>query len=131
LFQVILKNGNQKRQCKGKKINVQIYSGKYGSVNCEVDRIPVVERGQEVVWSSEKGNLGTCSDVIFDFSVGNEPKFKVKTPGSDNYCPKSVELKINNMYFCGEKNKSSHRKKYFYNSGDNYKKHDTIKERCS
>lgn len=125
-----MKNGNQKRTCRGRKINVQIYGGENEAVNCEVDKIPVVERDQKVVWSSNESNLGACSNVIFDVSEGNEPKFQVKTAVSDPYCPKYVELKINNMYFCGETNKSTHRKKYFYGKGDNWKKHDTIKGRC-
>ena len=92
-------------------------------------KIQKVKAGQEVVWSSNESNLGACSKVIFDVSVGNEPKFQVRTSSAlDVYCPESVELKINNMYFCGETNKSSHRKKYFYGTADNWKKHDTIKE---
>ena len=125
-----MKNGDQKSRCAGEQIYVQIYGGKYGQVNCQVDKIPVVEEGQDVVWSSNESNLGACSNVIFDVSEGNEPKFQVKTAVSDPYCPIYVELKINNMYFCGETNKSTHRKKYFYGKGDNWKKHDTIKGRC-
>ena len=120
----------RKLAVRAKKISVHIYSGKYGAVNCQVDKIPVVEAGQEVVWGSNESNLGACSKVMLDVSVGNEPKFQVKTAVSDNYCPISVELKINNMYFCGETNQSTHRRGFFYGTADNHKRHVTNKGQC-
>ena len=130
MFQVTLKNGNQKSRCAGRKISVQIYGGKNDSVNCQVDTIYRVEAGQQVVWNSNERNLGSCSKDLFDVSVGNEPKFQVKTYVSDPYCPESVELKINDMYFCGKTHKSGHRRGYFYGIANNFKRHDTIKGRC-
>ena len=130
---MFLRNGNQKK-CRGKQIYVQINGFKNDSgnekVTCEVGKIELVRKGKKVEWSSIKHNLGNCSNVVFDVSVGKEPTVQVKTAKGLDYCPKSVELKINNMYFCGETNRSSHRKKYFYGPGDNWKKHNTTIGRC-
>ena len=131
MFQVTLKNGNKSSWCGGSKINVQINGFKKDSINepvtCEVGQIHV-NPGQEGVWNSDKRNLGTCSDVVFDTSVGKEPKFQIKVPNTgDGFCPKSVELKINDIYFCGKPN---------YNGSEYYRKRDkstinsTIKGRC-
>ena len=119
-----LKNGNQKK-CKGKKIYVQINGFKKDSgnekVTCEVGKIELVRKGKKVKWSSIKHNLGNCSSVVFDVSVGKEPTVQVKTDRDLNYCPKSVELKINDIHFCGQTNK---------NSIDNSYPHDTIRGKC-
>ena len=133
LFQVYLKNGNQKK-CKGKKIYVQINGFKKDSgnekVTCEVGKIDVVKKGRTVEWSSIKHNLGNCSNVVFDVSVGNEPKIQVKTGKEwDSYCPKSVELKVNDMHFCAQTNlKPKNKGSYTYE--DNSKIHNTIRGQC-
>ena len=128
-----MKNGAQKSHCKGKKISVRINGIEKGSeneeVNCEVGKIESVPKGSEAEWSSIKGNLGTCLDVVFDVSAGNEPKIQVMTEERDSYCPKSVDLKINNMHFCGKTNKKI-KAKGFYGKHDNSKIHDTIRGQC-
>ena len=130
---MFLKNGNQ-RGCRGKEIYVQINGFKKDSgnekVTCDVGKIKVVKKGKTVEWSSIKQNLGNCSNVVFDVSVGKEPTVQVKTDSALNYCPKSVELKINDSHFCGQTNKTKHRKGY-YNKRKNLVMHDTIKGKCS
>ena len=117
LFQVFLKNGNLKK-CRGKQIYVQINGFKKDSgnekVTCDVGKIEVVKKGKTVEWSSIKHNLGNCSNVVFEVSVGKEPTFQVKTDKGLDYCPTSVELKINDIHFCGQ----------------NSKIHDTIRGKC-
>ena len=127
---MILKNGNQRQWCDGKKINVQINGIKKDSgneaVTCEVDKMPV-NVGQEVEWSNIKRNLGTCSNIDFDVSVGNEPKVQVKSD-DDAYCPISVQLKINDIYFCGKTNQGDSNE--FYGKGHNSIIHDTTRKHC-
>ena len=130
----MLKNGNQNgRSCAGRKIYVQINGFKQDSVNeavtCEVGKIQKVGQGKKAVWKSEKSNLGDCSNVLFDVSAGKEPKVQVKTDAQLNYCPKSVELKINGEHFCGETNQSGNDKGYYY-KGMNSIIHDTTRGRC-
>ena len=137
LVQVILKNGDEKYWCAGSHIYVNINGVRKGSeneaVNCEVGKTNVVNNGQKVVWSSTKQNFGTCSNVIFDVSPGNEPKVQVKTeagPG-DAFCPKFVDLKINDMHFCAKTNQGSYNgENGVYNKYDNSKIHDTTRGRC-
>ena len=130
---MFLKNGNQKK-CRGKEINIQINGFKKNSgnekVTCEVGKIEVVKKGKTVEWSSFKHNLGNCSNVVFDVSVGNEPKIQVKTGQEFNfYCPKSVELKINDIHFCGQTNQKDNNRG-FYNHLDNSLIHNTTRGQC-
>jgi hypothetical protein len=129
---VFLKNGNQKK-CKGKKIYVQINGFKKDSgkekVTCEVGKIEVVKKGKTVEWSSIKHNLGNCSNVLFDVSVGKEPTVQVKTDKGLDYCPKSVELKINDIYFCWLMKSDNNEGKY--KKEQNSKIHDTFRGQCT
>ena len=129
---MFLKNGNQKK-CKGKKIYVQINGFKKDSgkekVTCEVGKIDVVRKGKEVEWSSIKHNLGNCSNVLFDVSVGKEPTVQVKTDKGLKYCPESVELKINDIHFCGLMKSDNNKGKY--KQEQNSKIHDTIRGQCT
>ena len=128
LFQVFLKNGNQ-RGCRGKEICIQINGfkkdGGNEKVTCEVGKIEVVKKGKTVVWSSIKHNLGNCSNVVFDVSVGKEPTVQVKTDKGSHYCPTSVELKIDDTHFCGQMKSDNP-----YNQRQNSKIHDTIRGKC-
>ena len=134
-----MKNGDQATSfdCGGLKISVQINGIKKGSgneeVTCEVGQIRRVYIGKQAEWSSIKSNLGTCLYVVFDVSVGNEPKIQVKTEHSeqewDTYCPKSVELKINDMHFCGQTNLKQHHGGS-YSKDDNSIIHDTTRGQC-
>ena len=88
--------------------------------------------GQEVVWDSDKRNLGTCSNVVFNDSVGKEPEVQVKTDlSNDFFCPKSVQLKINDKYFCGKMIKDDFKNGYFQSEKEhNSIIHDTTRGRC-
>ena len=125
---MFLKNGNQ-RGCRGKEINIQINGFKKGSVNekvtCKVDKIETVNRDNQAEWSSIKQNLGNCSNVIFDDSVGKEPTVQVKTDKGLDYCPTSVELKIEDIHFCGQMKSDNP-----YNQRQNSKIHHTIRGKC-
>ena len=137
LFQVILKNGNQKVWCGAQQIYVKINGIRRNSdneaVTCEVGKINIVE-GQNVVWSSSKQNLDTCSLVIFDVSLGNEPKVQVKTEAGsgDAFCPKFVDLNINGIHFCAKTNQGSYLNLSgeFYDRDDNSKIHHTTRGHC-
>ena len=128
-----MKNGDRRSICGGKQISVQINGIKKGSGNekitCEVGKIDEVKNGLQAEWSTNKSNLGTCLNVVFDVSVGNEPKIQVKAEIRDPYCPISVELKINDIHFCGQTNKKSN-DGGFYSSIDNSLIHDTIRGKC-
>ena len=121
-------------RCGGKQISVQINGIKKDSGNeeitCEVGKIYVVKKDDQAEWSSIKSNLGTCLNVVFDVSVGNEPKIQVKTGQEFNfYCPKSVELKINDIHFCGQTNQKDNNRG-FYNHLDNSLIHNTTRGQC-
>ena len=121
-------------RCGGKQISVQINGIKKDSGNeeitCEVDELQRVLKGKEAEWSTIKRNLGTCLNVVFDVSVGNEPKIQVKTGQEFNfYCPKSVELKINDIHFCGQTNQKDNNRG-FYNHLDNSLIHNTTRGQC-
>ena len=129
-----MKNGKRSSSCKGKKISVQINGIKKDSGNeeitCEVGKIYVVKKDDQAEWSSIKSNLGTCLNVVFDVSVGNEPKIQVQTGKKyDSYCPKSVELKINDIHFCGLTNQKANAGGY-YKKDDNKKIHNTTRGQC-
>ena len=125
---MFLKNGNQKK-CRGKEINIQINGFKKNSgnekVTCEVGKIEVVKKGKTVEWSSFKHNLGNCSNVVFDVSKGKKPTVQVKTDKGLDYCPTSVELKIDDTHFCGEMESDNP-----YNQRQNSKIHATIRGKC-
>ena len=121
-------------RCGGKQISVQINGIKKDSGNeeitCEVGKIYAVKKDDQAEWSSIKSNLDTCLNVVFDVSVGNEPKIQVKTDQvRDSYCPKSVELTINDIHFCGKTNQKPNTRGY-YNKNDNSKIHDTTRGQC-
>ena len=128
---MFLKNGNQSR-CRGKEIYIQINGFKKGSgnekVTCVIGKIDSVKKGQKVEWNSDNQSLGNCSNVVFDDSVGKEPTVQVKTDKGLKYCPKSVELKINDIYFCGIMKSDNNKGKY--KQEQNSKIHSTIRGRC-
>ena len=128
---MFLKNGDQKK-CRGKEIYVQINGFKKDSgnekVTCEVGKIELVNKGQKAEWSSLKQNLGNCSNVLFDCSLGKEPTVQVKTDRGLKYCPESVELKINDIHFCGLI--KSDNNKGLYNQEENSKIHNTTRGQC-
>ena len=128
---MFLKNGNQSR-CRGKEIYIQINGFKKGSgnekVTCVIGKIDSVKKGQKVEWSSDNQSLGNCSNVVFDDSVGKEPTVQVKTDKGLKYCPKSVELKIDDIYFCGIMKSDNNTGKY--KQEQNSKIHNTIRGRC-
>ena len=97
----------------GEDIFIEIFQG---SKSCHVKNAKTIKRGETKIWSNE-GDLGSCSDMIFDADKNNI-SFVLRTTykslvWSNEFRPRKVTIKIGKATFSKDMNVWVDRKTVF------------------